>query len=278
MSKNLTTNQVAKFNDQVHHAYDASGNLRDSIRVVTGVSANTYQFQKMGIGQMIQRTPQTPVLPANIAHTNAIATLQDWYIAEYSDKFDQNRVNYQETSHLAAMFGRTGGRRVDQQIIDALEAASTTLTVANTIGSTTALDSAKLRRAKQLLDTGNVMDGDRTCALSTRGLEQMLGDSDANTIDRNVIKTLVDGDMNYWLGFTFRKIGTRVEGGLPLSGIDRTTFCYHNSAAGIAIGQDPRTMIDWVPQYTSHLVQSHYIGGAVAIDALGIVEVFTEEA
>lgn len=277
MSQDLTDNQVAKFNDQVHQAYDGTGQLKHTVRLAQGIVGATYQFQKMGQATMIQRTPQTPVLPANIAHTNAVATLEDWYVAEYSDKFDQQKVNYQETGELARMFGTTGGRRIDQQIIDAAEAASTTLTIANGIGGNTGMNSGKFRRASFLHNDNNVPGEERVAVISAEGLEQLLGDASADTIDKNTVKILFKGAIQHWLGYDIFNIGQRQEGGLPRTGVDRTSFFWHRTALGLAIGQDPRSMIDWVPQFTSHLVQSHYIGGAIAIDALGIVEVATVE-
>ena len=278
MSKNLTTNAIAQFADIVHHEYAGEGMLRKTSRVRTGITGTTFQFQKMGKGIATQRIPQTKVVPMNIAHTNAVATIVNWNAPEFTDIFDQQKVNYDERRELGHTIAGAIGRREDQLIIDALDAASTTLTVSNDIGGTdTGMNTAKLRRAKGLLDNQGVKGKDRWAVLSTRALEDLLGDSDADTFDKNVIKPLFDGDINRWLGFNFVFIETRTEGGLTITSDDRQIFCYHRSAIGLAIGIDFRVEVNYIADMTSWLANGLYAAGAVAIDATGIVEITSRE-
>lgn len=279
MSINLVNNAIAQFDALVHHAYAGMGILRKTTRVRTGVIGATHQFPKMGKGLATQRVPQTAVVPMNIAHTNAIATITDWNAPEYTDIFNAQKVNYDERRELAHTIAGAITRREDQLVIDALEAASSTLTVDNDVGGTdTGMNTAKLRRSKGLLDNEGVPGEDRWACLSTRALEDLLGDDDADTFDKNVIKPLFDGDINRWLGFNFVKIETRVEGGLSIDGSsDRTMFCYHRSAIGLAIGIEFRTEVNYVAQMTSWLANGLYAAGSVAIDALGIVEITSRE-
>lgn len=280
MSKSLTTNAVAQFDSLVHHAYANKGRLRKSARVVTGVVGATHQFPKMGKGLATQRVPQTKVVPMNIAHTNAVATITDWNAPEFTDIFDAQKVNYDERRELAHTIAGAIGRREDQLVIDALEAASSTLTVDNDVGGTdSGMNTAKMRESKRLLDDQGVPGEDRWAVISTRALSDLLGDSDADTFDKNVIKPLFDGDINHWLGFNFIKIETRTEGGLTIDGsLDRTMFCYHRTAIGLAIGLDFRTEVNYIPDMTSWLANGLYAAGSVAIDALGIVEITSREA
>ena len=279
MSKNLTTNAIAQFADVVHHEYAGEGMLRKTARVRTGITGTTFQFQKMGKGIATQRIPQTKVVPMNIAHTNAVATIVNWNAPEFTDIFDQQKVNYDERRELGHTIAGAIGRREDQLIIDALDAASSSLTVDNDVGGTdTGMNTAKLRRAKGLLDNEGVPGKDRWAALSTRALEDLLGDDDADTFDKNVIKPLFDGDINRWLGFNFVFIETRAEGGLTIDGSDdRQIFCYHRSAIGLAIGIDFRVEVNYIADMTSWLANGLYAAGAVAIDADGIVEITSRE-
>lgn len=280
MSKNLTTNAIAQFADIVHHEYAGEGMLRKTARVRTGITGATFQFQKMGKGIATQRVPQTKVVPMNIAHTNAVATIVNWNAPEFTDIFDQQKVNYDERRELGHTIAGAIGRREDQLIIDALDAASSSLTVDNDVGGTdTGMNTAKLRRAKGLLDNEGVKGKDRWAVLSTRALEDLLGDDDADTFDKNVIKPLFDGDINRWLGFNFVFIETRDEGGLTIDGsLDRQIFCYHRSAIGLAIGIDFRVEVNYIADMTSWLANGLYAAGAVAIDATGIVEITSREA
>ena len=279
MSQTLTVNAVATFEKLVHQAYQGMGMLRNTVRLRTGVVGSTKQFPKIGKGLAKRRQDQTPVLVMNVVHSNVVATLEDWYAADYSGIFNQQKVNYEEKVELAEVIAGAISRREDQIILDAIDAASTTLTVAKTVGSTTAMDTAKIRRAKFHLDKNGVpMGKGRTLLISARGLEQLLGDSDANTIDKNTIKLLFDGEISHWVGFDVLMMEDRTEGGLPLDGTpDRTSYAYHKTSTGFAIGIDRKLEINYIPQMTSWLVNGLFSAGAVVVDALGIVEIITTE-
>jgi hypothetical protein len=109
-------------------------------------------------------------------------------------------------------------------------------------------------------------------------MEQLLGDSDATTIDKNVIKALYDGEISHWLGFEIIEMEERDEGGLAVAANVRTNFAYHRAAIGLAVGINMRTEVNYIPHKTSYLANGIFSAGAVAIDALGIVEVETTEA
>lgn len=279
MARSLTDNAVAEFDATVKHAYQGSGKLRPSVRLRTGVVGSTHRFPKMGKGTATARVTQTDVTPMNISHTKQTATLSDWNAPEYTDIFDQQKVNYDERDELAEVIAGAIGRREDQLILDALDAASTTLTVATSIGGTASgLNTAKVRRSKRLLDDQGVPAEGRSMVISAQGMEDLLGDDDANTVDKNVIKALYDGDIQRWVGFDFIQMETRDEGGLPKASNVRTCYAYHMAAAGLAVGIDFRTEVNYIAHKTSWLANGIFAAGAVAIDALGIVEISTVEA
>src|SRR5688500_9557708 len=96
MSTGLPTNVISSFDTMVKHAYAASGTVRRTLRVKPGVVGSTHRFPKIGKGQATPRVPQTDVVPMGIAHSSATATLTDWNAAEYTDIFNQAKVNYSE--------------------------------------------------------------------------------------------------------------------------------------------------------------------------------------
>lgn len=282
MAKSLTAAAIAEFDAQVKQAYQNGGLLRGTVRVRTGIVGSTHRFPKIGKGVATPRVQQSDVVPMNIQHTSATATLEDWNAAEYTDIFDQAAVNFEEKAELAMTIASAIGRREDQLILDALDAINTTLTVANSIGGVnTNLNTAKIRRARKLLNQNGVPKGkgDRTYVASSSGMEALLGDSDANTIDKNVIKALVDGEIEFWVGFRFIEVEDRDEGGLPVDGLpDRTNFAYHRGAIGLAVGLDFRTEVNYIPEKTSWLSNGIFKAGAVGIDMTGIVEITCRES
>lgn len=282
MSIFLTQGQIQQFDDMVKHAYtQQGGGLRRSIRAKTGVTGNQYKFPTMGKGMAMPRVPQTDVVPMNITHARKTATISDWNAPEYTDVFDQQKNNVDERPQLAHVIAGATQRREDQIIIDAWDAASTTLTVDTDIGgSDTNLNTTKFREAKKLLDRNGVPMSERYMVVHADSLFGLLGDTSATSADFNTIKALVDGQINTWLGFNISMMDNRDEGGLPLNTGVRTNYAYHGGArgcAGLAVGIDHRTEVNYIAEKTSWLANGLFAMGAVTIDPLGLVEVFCTE-
>lgn len=281
MSRHLTDNQIASFDTRVKTAYELGSMLRPTVELADNIVGATHRFNKIGKGMATRRIDQTDVIPMNIIHGNATATLEDWNAAEYTGIFNQQKVNYKEQDKLAGIIAKAIGRREDQLILDALDAAATTLTVSTDVGGVgTGLNTAKLRRASALLNDKGVPrgKGDRHIVVSATGLEQLLGTTEVTSGDYNAVKALVDGELDYFLGFKFHVMETRDEGGLPKAGNLRTSFAYHTPAIGLAVGINMRTEVNYIPVKTSWLANGIFSAGAVAIDADGIVELTTTEA
>lgn len=278
MSKFLTQNAIASFASNVKQAWQGASQLRATVNLKTGVVGSTHRFNKIGKGLATKRIAQTDVVPMNIVHGKATAVLEDWNAAEYTDIFNQQKVPYSEVQALANVIAKAIGRREDQMVIDAADAAATANVVDTDVGGAgTGMNVAKLLRAKAMLDDNDVDDEERYIAISARGLEQLLGNTEVTSADFNAVKSLVHGEVDYFLGFKFKKFGKREEGGLPKSGAVRTSFAYQKEAIGLAIGKDFSVAVDWIAHKTSWLSNGMFIGGAVAIDADGIVEIETTE-
>lgn len=277
MSKFLTDAAIQQFDDMVKHAYQEEGGaLRKTIRTKTNVVGNQHKFPTMGKGMATARLPQTDVIPMNITHAKKTATLSDWNAPEYTDVFDQQKTNVNEKKELASVIAQAIMRREDQQILDAMDAASSSLTIDTDVGgSDTNLNTTKCREARKLLSAGGVSKRDRFVITHSNNIFGLLGDSDANTFDKNAVKMLVDGEVTKWLGFQFIEIGDYDEGGLPLTGAVRKNYFYHGGvrgSLGIAVGIDRKTEINYIPEKTSWLCNGLFSAGSVGIDAGGIVE------
>jgi|TARA_B100001741_G_scaffold268475_1_gene235163 hypothetical protein len=282
MSTNLSPAFVQLFEAEVHQAYQSSAVLRGAARTRTGVVGDTVKFPKVGKGTASVRTPATDVVPINASFSQVSCSLSNFVAAEYSDVFDQAKVNFDERQELAQVVGNAIGRREDQIIIDALNAASAGTTVAKTVvttGSATAsnLNVGKLLAAKKGLDAKNVPPTDRHIVIHANNLAGLLGDERAISSDFQTIQNLVNGSVNTMLGFQFHIVGDRDEGGLPLATADRSCFAFHRSAIGVAVGIAPKTEINYIPEKTSFLITAMLSMGAVAIDVDGIVDVICEE-
>jgi hypothetical protein len=282
MSKQLADAAVAQFDGEVKHAYQGMGMLRPTVRNRNGVVGSTHRFPKMGKGTATPRISQTDVVPMNIAHTSATATLEDWNAPEYTDIFDQQKVNYSERQELATVIAGAIGRREDQLIIDAIDAASTTLTVSENIGgSNTGLNTTKLRRAMRLFDDQAAPSGQRYFLGHAIGKEQLLGETEPTSGDFNTVRALVNGEITSFVGFQFMWMETRDEGGLTLAANVRTNYAWHGGpmgSVGMATGINFNTEVNYIADKTSWLANGLFTAGAVTIDALGVAEISTYEA
>lgn len=283
MSTNLSPAFVQLFEAEVHQAYQGAAVLRGAARTRTGVTGDTVKFPKVGKGTASVRVPQSDVVPINSSFSQISVSLTDYVASEYSDIFNQQKINFDERQELAQVVGNAIGRREDQIIIDALNAASAGSTVAKTVvtsGSAAAsnLNVGKIIAAKKALDAKNVPPTDRHFVIHANNLAGLLGDERAVSGDFQTLRALVSGEINTMMGFRFHVIGDRDEDGLPLATNDRTTFAFHRSALGVGVGIAPKTEINYIPEKTSFLVTAMLSMGAGAIDTDGIVDVICDES
>jgi hypothetical protein len=271
---------VTLFDTEVKQAYQADAVLRNTVRLRTGVTAATHKFPKIGSGIAQIRVPQSDVTPLNVSYSQATVNLEDFIAAEYSDIFNQAKVNFDERQELVQVVSKAISRRADQLVINALANSSTALTVATTVGgSGTNLNIEKLIAAKKSLDTANVPMEDRFMLIHAASLAGLLAETEVTSSDFNTVKALVQGQLDTYLGFKIITIGDRDEGGLVGggSGQTRKVWAWHKSAVGMAESLGIRSEINYIPEKTSFLVASMFSAGAVAIDAGGIVEITCTE-
>lgn len=283
MARSLTDNAVAQFDAEVKQAYQSGGSLRMTTRVKTGVVGSTYRFPKFGKGLATPRLPQTDVIPMNVQQDFVTATIEDWNAPEYTDIFDQQKVNYSERAELATTIAFAIGRREDQLIIDAIETQRVAGGLAGSIDiQTAALTVAELRTTAKFLNDQAAPKSDRHIVWSPTAEEQLLGTTEVTSADFNTVRALVMGDIDSFLGFKFHMIETRDEGGLPVpASNERRIYAYHGGqrgSLGIAMGIEFRTTVDWIAEKTSWLSNGLFAAGAIAIDALGIVDIRFDEA
>lgn len=280
MAVSINNAFVTLFDSEVKQAYQGQRLLAGVTRERAGVEGSTIKFPKIGKGSATIRVPQTDVTPLNVTYSQVTATMEDYIAAEYSDIFNQQKVNFDERQELVQVVSGAIARRMDQVVLDALTAASSPGTVSNDIGGTdTNLNIEKLREAKKIMDQKNVPAEGRTMLIHANSLSALLGETEVTSADFASVKALVTGDVNTFMGFNFITFGDRDEGGLAVDGSsDRTLFAFHRDAVGLGIGMGQQSRVDYIPEKTSFLVASMFSAGAVAIDDEGIVKITCRES
>jgi len=280
MAVSINNAFVTLFDSEVKQAYQGQRLLAGVTRERAGVEGSTIKFPKIGKGSATIRVPQTDVTPLNVTYSQVTATMEDYIAAEYSDIFNQQKVNFDERQELVQVVSGAIARRMDQVVLDALTAASSPGTVSNDIGGTDSnLNIEKLREAKKIMDQKNVPSEGRTMLIHANSLSALLGETEVTSADFASVKALVTGDVNTFMGFNFITFGDRDEGGLAVDGSsDRTLFAFHRDAVGLGIGMGQQSRVDYIPEKTSFLVASMFSAGAVAIDDEGIVKITCRES
>jgi len=271
MSKNLSSAAMQQFDDDVKHAFQTAGSLRNTVTVRNGVVGDIYKFRKMGKGLANQKASQADVTPMDVTHSLINCTLGNWNAPEYTDIFDAAEVNFDEQTELAQTIAGALGRRLDQLIIDALgaEASPAGTIVHGSAGMTL----AKVITASKHLNDKGVPSGGRHFAISADGLEDLLNISTITSADYNTIRLLMAGELNSWMGFEWHMIESRSEGGLPYAASTWEGFAWHESAIGMAIGIDIKSEVNYIAQKTSWLANGVMKAGSVSRDGDGIVSV-----
>lgn len=277
MAVGISNAFVQLFDAEVKQAYQGARALAGVTRERNNVEGNQVKFPKIGKGTATVRVPQSDVTPLNVSYSQVTASMSDYIAAEYSDIFHQAKVNFDERRELVQVVGNAIGRRMDQLVIDALNAASSPSTVGTDIGGTgTNLNLAKLLAAKKALDAKNVPAEGRCMIIHANGLSALLDETELTSSDFATVKALSAGEIDTFLGFKFIMLGDRDEGGLPLPST-RSSFAFHRDAVGLGVSMNQKSEINYVPEKTSFLVASMFSAGAIAIDDDGIVKISSTE-
>lgn len=280
MARQVSTIAEAMFDAEIKHAFnDVSKGLRNTVRVKTGVIGSTYKFPLMNNGMAHERVKYTDVTPMNIGYAQNTATLTDWTAAEYSDIFDNATIKADEIKELAVEVSNAITRRLEQIIIDAQTGSDYTKANADIAHGSAGLTIAKVLKAKKALDKKGVPSMERFFVCGAAQInDDLLNTTQVTSGEYNSVKALVNGEINTFLGFTWKMVGDRDEGGLPLDSNVRTCIAYHKASTGLAIGLENSTSIDWIPEKRSWLAAADLKAGAVVIDPKGIILVKCQES
>jgi hypothetical protein len=274
MATQISTAFIKQFEAEVHMAYQRMGSkLRNTIRQSNNVVGNQARFQKVGKGSASTKSRHGQVNTMEVAHSTVDVTLADFYAADYVDTLDELKTNIDERQVLATSAAAALGRKMDQLIIDVLDAGSNSANIAH---GSAGLTLAKALTVYETFGEADVPDdGQRYFVVSPAGWADLL------QIDQfSRAEYVGEADLPYaggmtakrWLGFTFF-----THSGLTVDSSNRDCHAYHSSALGLATGSDVRTEINYVPEKVSNLITSYFSAGSVEIDGDGMIQCIIAE-
>jgi hypothetical protein len=141
-------------------------------------------------------------------------------------------------------------------------------------GSNTGMTKAKVLRAKQKLDAGEVEKENRYAVVAAKQLEDLLNTTEVASSDYNVIKALVQGEINTWVGFEWKHSER-----LSTSSSNRLCYFWHKSAIQLALQKDAEGRVTERPDKNyAWQVYMRICLGATRMEEAKIVEVACAES
>ena len=252
MSNQITTMQIIDYKSTVEHLLQQKGSkLRSTVTEGSYNGKSGAPVNQIGAVTAQKRTTRhadTPLIET--PHNRRWVYPTDYEWADLIDDQDQLRIIADPTSPYAVNGAYALGRAMDDEIIAGItgtnktgEDGATSVTFpASQIAPTTAggLTIAKLREAKKILLENEVdMDADPLyCLIGAEQHDNLLGETQAVSLDYNDRPVLVDGRITSFMGFSFVDIQR-----LPLSGTDRSVLCYAKSGVHLGVWNDITTRI-----------------------------------
>lgn len=283
MSTTITNSFVRQYERDVHSVFQRMGGyLRPTARMKTGVVGKSTTFQKVGKGTATTKARHGVITPMNQTHTAIECTLADFYAGDWVDKLDEAKVNIDERLAIAEGGAWALGRKVDDQIITALDTTTQT-SVTITVTSDDAVLNGLLDMRKALDKNDVPNDGQRFGLLTPQMWSRAIRVDQFSSSDY-----VTANDLPFLKGGTFGNTFIRWMGilwqehtGLP--GVDTATadsFSYHRRSIGYATGahagnaaesESVKADITWHGDRYAHFVNHAMSGGAVLIDDTGVI-------
>lgn len=277
-STSVSTAFVANYNSVVKHAFQRGATkCINMVRHSTDVVGSTETFQKIGKGTAVTKARHAQITPMNVDHSTATATLEDFYAGDWVDKLDETKIKHDERDAMAFAGAAALGRKVDDQIFTAMDGTTNDVTL--TLTNYATIRNSLLDVMETLWESDVPDDGQIYIALSPHAWSAALlveqFSSSRYVPDLPWMKGM---EMRKWLGGIWF-----MHNGVPGRGTSACkSYAWHKTAIGYASAANAlnvpgygsqRADITWHGDRAAHFINHMMSGGAVAIDATGVVEI-----
>ena len=286
MSTQITTAFVNQFSSNVQLLSQQKGSLLRGAVSEESVTGEKAFFDQVGSVAAVKRTSRhqdTSIL--DTPHSRRMVTMDTYEWADLIDDADKVRMLIDPTSTYAQAAAAAMGRAMDDSIIAAATGSSLTgssggtttdMIAGNIIAHGSAdLTLAKLIQAKKILDEGSVDASiPRYIAVAPAQIEALLGTTQVQSSDFNSIKSLVQGEVDTFMGFKFI-MSTR----LAVASNIRTCFAWAEDGLKLAVGKDVMAKIDERAD-KSYSTQVFYCStfGSTRMEEAKVVSVLCDES
>jgi hypothetical protein len=260
---------IAQFSEEIKQAFQQTeSKLQNAVRAHRNVVGSTYSFPYLGKFTANTKARNADVTGLEPVHSTVLATLVDSYAPIYLDSLDQLKTNVSLREEYVRGTVSAINRVIDQTIITA--AVAGTITTATTAGGWTY---AKHLEAVTLLNAADVDEQDRYMIICAKQFGEMMNETKVISADYTAgLIPVMSGKIGTFMGFNVIMSNL-----LPLASTTRTCLYFNKKAIGLAVGQDPKTEVNYIPQKVSTLVNTMVSLGSVIVDPAGVVEMTCTE-
>ena len=286
MSTEVNKAFVQQFSNNLIQLTQQRGSKLNGSVMTKRVTGKYAHFDRLGATSASKRTSRHGDTPlTDTPHSRRRVTLDDYEVADLIDSQDEIRMLVDPRSPYAEAMSNALGRTLDDIIIDAADGNATSVDSSDTasnVALTHTVDEdfdtansdiilAKLVEAKRILMSNEVQpDEELFFVCDATSIGNLLNDTTLTSADYNNVKSLVQGDIDTFVGFKFiqsERVNTTSES-------FKNALAYAKSGIGLAMGQDIQVKISDRPD-KSHATQVYasMTAGAVRIDEGKVVAV-----
>jgi len=229
--------------------------LLNTIYIKPNVTGKTFFQDQIGEWEMEAKAGRNVATPNNDPNlARRMGTMQDFHDNRLLDRGDELRTLSDPRSAYTIAAARALGRRIDLQIIAALEGTayygetgSSSITlgtdaisgISHIAGTPATLTFARVLHTKRILDQEDVEMEDRFFVCNPIAMEDLLATDQATSSDYNAIKALVRGEIDTWMGFKWIRTNQ-----LTASGTQTTCLAYQRYGLCLAMASQPIVRTD----------------------------------
>ena len=282
MSDQITTARSLEFTTRVQHLLQQRGSrTRSAVTEGSHTGKQAVPVDQIGLVTAQKKAGRHADLPEiEVPHARRWVTPQTYHFRDFIDNPDTLRQLWAPNNQYAVAFANALGRAMDDEIITALNATSTTgetgtgteaFPAANILGTVTVgMTVTKLRQAMEFFRSSevDVENEEMYCLLASDQIEDLQNETQMISLDYNSNRVLVDGKLTSFMGFNFihsERLNTD-------SNSDRQVLCFAKSGIHLGIWEDIRTPIDWLPEKQSWQIAGVGDFGATRLELNKVVE------
>jgi hypothetical protein len=285
VSNQVETHFVQQFTTGVYHLAQQMGSrLRPAVDLESSIKGDRVffdQLDKVAASKLIGR--HTDNVYTEVPHKRRMLTLNTYAIAELVNDIDKIKTLNDPTNPYAKAFANAMGRAIDDELISAafadaqigvdglsLETWASLVTAGQQVAAGgTGLTIDKLLETKRIFAANEDDDGELVFVYSAKQEKDLLNTTEATSADYAMVKALVRGEIESFVGFRFIRSER-----LLLSGTDTRCIAFRSSALKLGIGMEITGRIEEIPtkNYETQVYYKMHIG-ATRMRPTGVIEV-----